>query len=89
MSAKRVTSGRTGRTGWRFRFRDPVTGSRTHRTFWVSEKRAEGFTVYFEERAPGGAMLDVMVKRRPFQLRELPTDGPDFESLPKPGSESE
>ena len=39
MNPKRIVSGRTGRTGWRFRFTDPATKERTWRTFWLSEKR--------------------------------------------------
>ena len=39
MNPKRVVSGRTGRPGWRFRFTDPATRERTHRTFWFAEKR--------------------------------------------------
>ena len=36
---KRVKSKRTGRAGYRFRFTDPATGSRTHKTFWLPERR--------------------------------------------------
>lgn len=35
----RVKSKRTGRTGYCYRFTDPATGSRTHKTFWLPEKR--------------------------------------------------
>ncbi len=36
---RRVKSKRTGRAGFRFRFTDPATGSRTHKTFWLRERR--------------------------------------------------
>ena len=39
MNAVRVKSRRTGRSGWRYRFTDPVTGSRTHRNIWIGERR--------------------------------------------------
>ena len=36
---KRVKSKRAGRAGYRFRFTDPATGARTHKTFWLRERR--------------------------------------------------
>jgi len=38
MKAERVTSKKTGRPGWLFRFKDPYTGRRTKRRFWYSEE---------------------------------------------------
>ncbi len=52
MNAKKVRSGRTGRKGWQYRFTDPVTRMRTHKTMWVSERReADGaFDEYLKSR---------------------------------------
>jgi len=36
---KRVKSKRAGRTGYRYRYTDPATGGRTHKTFWLPERR--------------------------------------------------
>ena len=49
---KRVKSGRTGRVGWRFRFTDPVTGNRSHRTFWYLDKQKaqDRFKQFMDER---------------------------------------
>jgi len=49
---KRVKSKRTGRAGYRFRFTDPATGARTHRTFWLPERREaeRAFTDYVASR---------------------------------------
>ncbi len=41
-SPRRVKSKRTGKVGYRYRFTDPATGGRTHRTFWFPEKREAG-----------------------------------------------
>ena len=52
MNTHRVKSGKTGRSGWCFRFTDPVTGRRTHKTFWFGERReAEtAFRLFLEGR---------------------------------------
>ena len=52
MDAHRVKSKRTGRTGWKYRFTDPVTHSRTHRTIWMGERREadKGITEYLVGR---------------------------------------
>lgn len=52
MQAHRVKSKRTGRTGWKFRFTDPVTHSRTHKTIWIGERREadKGFAEYLAGR---------------------------------------
>lgn len=35
----RVLSRKTGKTGWKFRFTDPVTGRRAKKTFWQGDER--------------------------------------------------
>lgn len=39
MGAKRITSKKTGRTGWLFRVISPLTGTRIRKRFWFAEKR--------------------------------------------------
>lgn len=39
MSFRRVTSRKDGRSGWRFRVMDPLTGIRIRKTIWIGSKR--------------------------------------------------
>lgn len=39
MSIKRITSRKDGRTGWRYRVVDPLTGKRVRKSIWIGSKR--------------------------------------------------
>jgi len=59
MDAIRVKSKRTGRAGWRYRFTDPVSHARTHRTIWIGERREadKGIAEYLAAREKLGLGL--------------------------------
>ena len=54
MNPKRVENKRKGKKGWQVRFTDPLTGNRTHKNIWFSEKReAElGFEAHLKIQGP-------------------------------------